>query len=117
MLSYCGLNCEECEAFAATKNNDRTLKEKVAEKWSKLYGVKLKPEDIVCKGCKSTGEKGKYCESMCEVRKCCQEKNLKTCAECESFACQNLQEIFHYSLDAKKTLECLRSGTVFRIKE
>jgi hypothetical protein len=58
MLSYCGLNCGDCEAFIATKDNDKVLKEKVANKWSKLYGKKIEPEDINCKGCKSNGKKG-----------------------------------------------------------
>ncbi len=108
-VSYCGLNCEECEAFVATKNNDIELKKKVAKKWSQLYGIEVEPENISCAGCKSSEKKGKYCESMCKIRKCCQEKELETCAECDSFACKDLQEIFDYSLDAKKTLECLRS--------
>ena len=29
MLSYCGIDCEECEAFIATKSDDKILKEKV----------------------------------------------------------------------------------------
>jgi hypothetical protein len=107
-ISYCGLNCEECEAFVATKNNDKILKKKVAKKWSQLYGIEMKPENIHCAGCKSTGKKGKYCESMCKISKCCTEKGIETCAQCDSFACKDLKEIFNYSLDAKKSLECLR---------
>jgi len=110
-VSYCGLNCEECEAFVATKNNDGELKKKVAKKWSHLYGIEVAPEDISCAGCKSSGKKGKYCESMCKIRKCCQQKEIETCAQCEVFACKDLQEIFDYSLDAKKNLECLMSPT------
>jgi flavodoxin len=109
LVSYCGLNCEECEAFVATKNNDGPLKEKVAKNWSKLYGIKVEPKDISCAGCKSSEKKDKYCESMCKIRKCCQQKEIETCAHCEAFACEYLQEVFDYSLDAKKTLECLRS--------
>lgn len=108
MLSYCGIDCEECEAFIATKGDDKILKEKVANKWSKLYETKMKPEDINCKGCKSGGQKGHYCEKMCKVSKCCIEKGFGTCAECESFVCKDLQKIFNYSIDAKKRLDCLR---------
>ena len=117
MLSYCGLNCEECEAFVATKDNDEILKEKVANKWSKLYGKELKQENISCYGCKSDGQKGQYCGKMCKVSKCCIGKDFETCAQCESFVCEDLQEIFNYSLDAKKNLECLRSQTVTATKE
>ncbi len=108
-VSYCGLNCEECEAYVATKTNDNKLKKKVAKKWSQLYGIVVEPDEISCAGCRSSEKKGKYCESMCKIRKCCQQKEIETCAHCDEFACENLQEIFDYSLDAKKTLECLRA--------
>ncbi len=108
LLAYCGINCEECEAFIAAKNDDIILKEKVANKWSKLYGTKIKPEDINCQGCKSGGQKGHYCEKMCKISKCCIENNFESCAKCESYACKDLQEIFNCFLDAKKRLDCLR---------
>lgn len=112
MASYCGINCEECEAFVATKKNDNRLKEKVADHWSRIYGTTIRDEDIHCQGCKSIGKKGKYCEMMCKVKPCCIKKGFETCAQCESFVCSELQEIFTYSLDAKKRLECLRSQAI-----
>ena len=30
-IAYCGIDCEKCEARVATKNNDDTLREKVAK--------------------------------------------------------------------------------------
>lgn len=31
MIAYCGLDCEKCDAFIATKNNDNLLREKTAK--------------------------------------------------------------------------------------
>lgn len=36
MIGYCGLDCVQCEAFIATKNDDNALRAKVAEEWAKL---------------------------------------------------------------------------------
>ena len=40
-IAYCGLDCEKCEARIATVNNDIQLREKVAQLWTKLNGVKI----------------------------------------------------------------------------
>ncbi len=33
-LSYCALKYNECEAYIATKNDDSTLRQELAKKWS-----------------------------------------------------------------------------------
>jgi hypothetical protein len=48
MIGYCGLGCVECKAFIATKNDDNTLRAKVAEEWAKLNNAPIKPEHINC---------------------------------------------------------------------
>ena len=42
-IAYCGLNCENCNAYKATKNNDHELRAKTAELWSQLNGVNIIP--------------------------------------------------------------------------
>jgi hypothetical protein len=49
MIAYCGLDCEKCEAFIATKNNDNHLRAKVSEEWAKLYNAPIMPEHINCR--------------------------------------------------------------------
>ena len=44
MIGYCGLDCEKCDAYIATKNNDNELRAKTAEEWSKLNGVPIAPK-------------------------------------------------------------------------
>ena len=57
LIAYCGLDCEKCEAYIATKNNDNALREKVAKEWSELNGVDITPEMINCDGCRVDGVK------------------------------------------------------------
>ena len=36
MIAYCGLDCEKCDAYLATINDDQALREKTAKLWSEL---------------------------------------------------------------------------------
>ncbi|MBM4137026.1 MAG: DUF3795 domain-containing protein [Nitrospira sp.] len=108
MIAYCGLDCEKCEAFIATKNNDNHLRAKVSEEWAKLYNAPIMPEHINCTGCRSEGIKTYYCEQMCEIRKCAIGKSLESCATCDTFPCSHLNEVFKFALHARDTLESMR---------
>ncbi|OFW52645.1 MAG: hypothetical protein A2163_00025 [Actinobacteria bacterium RBG_13_35_12] len=74
MIAFCGLTCIECLAFIATQKDDDKEREKVAKVWSKLYKCDIKPENINCDGClEESGRLFNYC-TVCEIRKCGQEK-------------------------------------------
>ena len=34
MIGYCGLDCEKCDAYIATVNDDQALREKTAKMWA-----------------------------------------------------------------------------------
>lgn len=108
MIGYCGLDCVECEAFIATKNNDNALRAKVAEKWAKLNNAPIKPEHINCTGCQSSGVKIYYCDELCEIRKCAAEKSVGTCSDCSDYPCTALDQIFRSAPQAKATLDELK---------
>ena len=36
MIGYCGLDCEKCDAYMATVNDDQALREKTAKQWAEL---------------------------------------------------------------------------------
>ena len=78
MIAYCGMDCEKCEGYLATKETDNTLRTEVAEKWSKQYNTDIKPEQINCSGCKSEGIKFFFTETECPIRKCNIEKKHLT---------------------------------------
>lgn len=108
MIAYCGLDCEQCEAFIATKNNDDAMRTKVAADWAKAYHAPIRPEHINCTGCKAPGAKTYYCENLCEIRKCAKQRTVETCAECKEYSCDMLGRMFAVAPQAKARLDALR---------
>jgi hypothetical protein len=90
--------------------DDDNERKKVAEQWSKEYGVEIKTEDVNCDGCVSGTERHIDHWDECEIRKCGQEKNVKNCAYCDDFACEKLNKFFEAVPDAKNTLEEIRNS-------
>ena len=82
MIGYCGLDCEKCDAYIATINDDQDLREKTAELWAKLNNAPILPEHINCNGCRVDGVKTVFCESLCEIRKCALKRGVSTCGGC-----------------------------------
>ena len=106
MIAYCGLDCEKCDAFIATKNNDQALREKTAELWSKLNRTMILPEQINCTGCRADGIKTVYCEKICAIRQCAMKKGFATCGDCaEKEKCPTLGMIIANNPDALKNLK------------
>jgi len=110
MIAYCGIVCTECPAFIATQQNDDAKRKKVAEMWSEQYKMAVKPEDINCDGCISGSRKLlNYC-SICEIRKCGQDKGVKNCAYCNEYACDKLTKFHAMAPHAKESLEKIRKS-------
>ncbi|MCR5024145.1 MAG: DUF3795 domain-containing protein [Lachnospiraceae bacterium] len=104
-IAYCGLNCENCEARLATINNDDTLRQQVAKKWSEMNKTTITPEMINCVGCRIDGVKTPFCESYCEIRKCAGKRNFETCGSCkEAGSCEKLEMISKYNEEARRNL-------------
>ena len=105
MIAFCGLNCHKCGAFLATKENDDRKRATVAQEWSRLFKVEIKPEDINCDGCLSNGERiFNYCK-VCEIRKCGEGKGLKNCGYCSEYPCHKLDFILSNAPDTKNRLD------------
>jgi hypothetical protein len=109
IISICGLPCNECGAYLATKDNDDKKRAEVAELWSKEFKADLKPEDINCEGCLSKGDNVFNHTKVCELRKCGKEKSVENCAHCSDYACEKLEQFFEMVPDAKKRLDGIRS--------
>ncbi len=93
MLGYCGVECSKCPAYIATVNNDDELRRKYAAEQSEFFGMEILPESINCTGCLEDGEHLGYC-SVCEIRRCCQEKVLENCAACSEYVCAELERVY-----------------------
>lgn len=109
MRAYCGLDCEKCDAYRATLEDNDELRVETAKQWSRMYNSDIKPEHINCTGCKKEGVKFFYTENLCEIRKCCREKALENCAECDSFMCKTLSDFVKMAPEAGEVLQKLRN--------
>ena len=106
MIAYCGLDCEKCDAYIATIQNDRNLREKTAKLWTELNGVEFTPEMIHCEDCRANGVKTPYCESLCPIRQCAMNRNMETCGSCaEINNCGKVGAIIGNNPEARKNLE------------
>ena len=106
MIAYCGLDCEKCDAYIATKNNDQALREKTAKLWSELNNVTILPELINCEGCRTNGVKTYYCDNLCAIRQCAMKKNVSTCGDCAQMEqCEKVAVVIGNNADALKNLK------------
>jgi hypothetical protein len=113
IIAYCGLNCQTCPIYLATRTADENeqaqMRNEIARLCREHYGVNYSPEDISdCDGCfADTGRLFVGCRD-CPIRKCALERGVKTCADCGQYVCANLAA--HFSLDptAKDRLDEIR---------
>jgi len=109
MISCCGLDCSKCEAYLATQADDDNKRAETAKQWTARYKVDIKPEHINCDGCRAEGKKFFYCSDICELRKCCLEKNIDNCAVCDEYACGKLEKFFEQAPQTREALDKLRA--------
>lgn len=105
MIAYCGLDCEKCDAYLATVNDDEELREKTAKLWAELNNAPILPEHINCQGCRVEGAKTVFCESMCGIRQCALKKGVDTCGVCSDLeSCSVVGAILENNPSALKNL-------------
>lgn len=105
MIAYCGLDCEKCDAYLATINDDQGLREKTAKLWSELNNAPILPEHINCEGCRVDGIKTVYCDSLCGIRQCALKKGVKTCGSCQELEkCDTVKMVVSNNPAALKNL-------------
>jgi hypothetical protein len=108
MIAFCGIDCHQCGALIATKENDDAKRREVADLWSKEFNADIQPQDINCVGCISEGGiLFSHCY-VCEIRICGKEKAIENCAYCTEYSCDKLEELFSMVPDAKMRLDKVR---------
>ncbi len=106
MIGYCGIDCEKCDAYLATINNDDELRKKTAKLWGELNNAPIEPEMINCTGCRTNGVKTIFCSELCEIRKCAIDKKFETCGKCpEMKSCANVGEVLKNNSEAAQNLQ------------
>ena len=84
LLAPCGLWCGVCSIYIAHENNNIKFKEKLLPAY-KAFAKTL--DDIACTGCLSEDTVFPVCK-MCAIKKCCKDRNIKGCYQCEEFPCK-----------------------------
>lgn len=108
LIGFCGLDCEQCDAYRATVNDDQALREKTARLWAEQNQAPILPEHINCLGCRGEGVKTVFCESMCEIRQCGLGRGAATCGDCPELAeCGKVGEVLRNSPEALANLRNL----------
>jgi len=83
----CGLDCYNCSAYEATRDEDEERLRILAEKWSDEEHT-YSGDDIRCLGCYST-TLYKGCRA-CEVRACSVKRGHDNCSQCGEYPCGKL---------------------------
>ena len=91
MIAYCGIDCSKCDSYLATRSGNYDALVRIAEKLSKRYRTDVKPEYVICDGCKEGERHAFYCKNLCKMRQCCTSKEFNSCIECTDFPCKELQ--------------------------
>ena len=114
-LSYCGLICQTCPIYLATREKDEGKRYKmrvdIARQIKEHYGQECKPEDVTdCDGCKTEGGRLFSGSKNCHIRKCARRKHIENCAHCNEYPCEELEKLFTTDPDAKERLDEIKSG-------
>ncbi len=110
MLAYCGLVCDTCPIYLATrtanKEEQARMRVEIARLCKEQYGMNSEPADITdCDGCHTVqGRLFSACQS-CAIRNCAKQKRFENCAYCSEYACENLEAFFAKEPAAKTRLD------------
>jgi len=92
-IGKCGCDCTNCPTY---KDNIKTIEDRVkcSTGWSKFLNIKLSPEKLrACDGCSLPDSDRKVYYLNCRIRKCCMENDLKNCAYCTLYPCDELKNV------------------------
>jgi len=108
MIAYCGIDCLKCKSYIATQSGSRGALAKVAKDLEKMYRAEVKPEYVICDGCKTDKRHSFFCSNLCKMRQCCIGKKYNSCIECSDYPCKELEFELNNTPEARKNLEKLR---------
>lgn len=81
--AVCGLYCEACTLFIATREDPARLKGMATR-------FQVSEEAVKCYGCRSE-KRGPYCEK-CKMFSCAAKRGIDFCVECSEYPCGDLKQ-------------------------
>ena len=110
MIAFCGITCTECDAYKATQANDMEALERMAKEASEQFDMEMTVADAMCDGCHATtGRQIGYCHE-CAIRLCAVPRHIETCAHCDEYACDKIEDFSKPDTDRRKTLDGIRAS-------
>jgi hypothetical protein len=113
MSAYCGLVCQTCPIYLATRVESQEERERmrveIAQLCREQYGMAYEPQDITdCDGCREDeGRLFSACKD-CAIRKCARQRGLESCASCGEYVCERLETFFASEPAARTRLDEMR---------
>lgn len=110
IIAACGLVCSRCDAYRATRDDDRDKLEMVAADWRQRYRCpEIAADNIRCNGCMTEGgPKCGHCETGCGVRRCAMDKKVSTCSQCDAFPCTVVSDLYGFMGEQGERLRALQ---------
>ena len=91
ILAACGNDCSACPRYSEHPYEKTEAElQRTAQLWFKI-GYRdhvVTTEEIACTGCKTDN----WCRY--QIVRCCEEKNIKSCAACDAYPCPTIEECF-----------------------
>ncbi len=110
IVGMCGLICSDCPAYIATVEDDDTKRAATAKLWSEQYGVEVEAVTIDCLGCHASDDSVFTHPLKCAIRLCGKKRGVATCAHCEDYPCETLEEFFEMAPDVRAILDAIRDS-------
>ena len=113
MVAYCGLACQTCPIYLATRQENTEeqarMRAEIVQLCKEQYGMDYELEDITdCDGCRTEGGRLFSASKDCAIRQCAREKALTSCAYCPEYACAKLEAFFRTETTARTRLDAMR---------
>jgi hypothetical protein len=122
-LACCGLDCNACPAYQATRAGRPAALRTVLQHWQTAYQApNLTVADLRCAGCQGPGEPlNSYCR-VCQIRPCARQHGVPNCGRCPEYPCPRLERLlqvcdrttdpfFAYARQARPALERERQSS------
>jgi hypothetical protein len=90
ILTRCGYRCDLCLAYRPNVEKNPENQRMLSEGWFKYFGFRIQEENIACDGCLE--DNPKLIDQACPVRPCVLGRGISSCAACELYVCDTLQE-------------------------
>ena len=114
-MAYCGLTCQTCPIYLATREENKAEQERmraeIAQLCQEQYGMEYGQEEITdCDGCQTEGGRLFSACKNCPIRNCAGHKGFENCAYCSEYVCERLEAFFATDPTAKARLDETRNS-------